>query len=86
MREVEPPRNALRKDETVWGRAPARLELGGGWTDTPPYTLEFGGEVLNTAINLNGQAPIHCYGRVIDEPVIRIFSIDTGLHVEIRGN
>lgn len=84
MHEVEPPRNALRKDETVWGRAPARLELGGGWTDTPPYTLEYGGEVLNTAINLNGQPPIHCYGRVIDKPVIRIFSIDTGLHVEIR--
>jgi len=84
MQESQPPRNALRRDETVWGRAPARLELGGGWTDTPPYTLEFGGEVLNTAINLNGQPPIHCYGRVIAEPVIRIFSIDTGLQTEIR--
>ena len=60
MHEVEPPRNALRRDETVWGRAPARIELGGGWTDTPPYTLEFGGEVINTAINLNGQPPIPC--------------------------
>lgn len=84
LHRMEMPHNALRKDETVWGRAPARLELGGGWTDTPPYTLEFGGEVLNSAINLNGQPPIHCYGRVVEEPVIRIFSIDTGLHVEIR--
>jgi galactokinase/mevalonate kinase-like predicted kinase len=84
LNEVQPPRNALRCHETVWGRAPARLELGGAWTDTPPYTLEFGGEVLNMAINLNGQPPIHCYGRVIDAPVIRLFSIDTGLHVEIR--
>jgi fucokinase len=82
---VERPRNALRSDETVWGRAPARLELGGGWTDTPPYTLEFGGDVANTAVNLNGQPPIHCYGRVIPDPVIRLFSIDTGQHVQVSG-
>jgi galactokinase/mevalonate kinase-like predicted kinase len=80
---VERPRNALRGDEAVWGRAPARLELGGGWTDTPPYTLEFGGDVANTAVDLNGQPPIHCYGRVIPEPVIRLFSVDTGQHAEI---
>ncbi|MCC6862503.1 MAG: hypothetical protein IT158_28260 [Bryobacterales bacterium] len=77
------PRNVLRPDETVWGRAPARLELGGGWTDTPPYSLEHGGDVTNVAINLNGQPPIHCYGRIIGEPVIRLSSIDGGLHVEV---
>ncbi len=83
LSRVEHPRNALRGGETVWGRAPARLELGGGWTDTPPYTLEYGGSVINTAVNLNGQPPIHCYGRVIQEPVIRLFSIEAGLHVQI---
>jgi galactokinase/mevalonate kinase-like predicted kinase len=36
------------------------------------------------AINLNGQPPIHCYCRVIDEPVIRIGSIDGGTRIEIR--
>ncbi len=77
------PRNALRTDETIWGRAPARIELGGGWTDTPPYTLEYGGDVINAAVNLNGQPPIHCYCRVIDEPVIRLSSIDVGRHIEI---
>lgn len=83
LSKVEHPRNALRSGETVWGRAPARLELGGGWTDTPPYTLEYGGSVINTAVNLNGQPPIHCYGRVIQEPVIRLSSIEAGLHVQI---
>jgi len=78
------PRNFLRPDETIWGRGPARLELGGGWTDTPPYSLEYGGDVTNVAINLNGQPPIHCYCRVIDEPVIRIGSIDGGTRIEIR--
>lgn len=77
------PRNTLRADETIWGRGPARLELGGGWTDTPPYTLEYGGEVINAAVNLNGQPPIHCYCRVIEEPVIRLSSIDGGIHLEI---
>jgi len=81
MSKVGLPRNALRPDQTVWGRAPARLELGGGWTDTPPYTLEHGGSVANTAVNLNGQPPIHCYCRVIREPVIRLNSIDAGQHL-----
>ncbi len=78
------PKNALRSDEIVWGRAPARLDFGGGWTDTPPYSLEHGGCVVNTAIDLNQQPPIHVYARVIQEPVIRIHSIDTGARVEIR--
>ena len=79
------PRNALRKDEIVWGRAPARLDLGGGWSDTPPYSLERGGSVINAAIDLNGQPPIQAYARVIDEPVIRLASIDFGKRVEIRS-
>ena len=78
------PRLALRPDETVWGRAPARLELGGGWTDTPPFTLEHGGAVINAAVNLNGQPPIHCYARIRREPIIRLNSIDLGESVTIE--
>ena len=85
MNAGERPRNVLRADETIWARGPARLELGGGWTDTPPYTLEHGGEVINTAVNLNGQPPIHCYCRVVEEPVIRLSSIDGGTHIEITS-
>lgn len=84
LRATERPRNALRPDETIWGRSPARIELAGGWTDTPPYTLEFGGDVTNTAINLNGQPPIHCYCRILEEPVVRLNSIDGGRRLEIN--
>ncbi len=77
------PRSTLRSDEIVWARAPARLDVGGGWTDTPPYSLEYGGCVVNAAVDLNGQPPIQVYVRVIDEPVIRISSIDLGTRVEI---
>ena len=82
-RRGAPPRSVLRGDEIVWGRAPARLDFGGGWADTPPYSLECGGCVINAAIDLNGQPPIHVYARVIDEPVVRIASIDVGTRIEI---
>jgi galactokinase/mevalonate kinase-like predicted kinase len=74
----------LRADEIVWARAPARIDLAGGWSDTPPYALEHGGIVLNAAIDLNGQPPIQCYCRRLGEPMIRVGSIDLGEKVEIR--
>ena len=46
------PRLALKEDQIVWGRSPVRLDLAGGWTDTPPYCLENGGSVLNVAVLL----------------------------------
>lgn len=35
---------------TVRVRAPTRIDLGGGWTDVPPYCNEEGGFVCNIAI------------------------------------
>jgi len=78
------PKCALRSDEIVWGRAPARFDLGGGWSDTPPYSLEHGGSVINAAANLNGQPPIQVYARVVPEPKIGIFSIDHGAGLTVR--
>jgi galactokinase/mevalonate kinase-like predicted kinase len=78
------PHSALRSDEIAWGRAPARLDLAGGWSDTPPYSLEYGGTVLNAAVLLNGQPPVQVYGRITAEPVICVRSIDLGTHLEIR--
>ena len=82
-RQTEPPRNTLRADEIVWGRAPVRLDLAGGWTDTPPYSLEQGGAVLNAAVNLNGQPPIQVYARITPTRRICIRSIDVGTSLEI---
>jgi galactokinase/mevalonate kinase-like predicted kinase len=78
------PRSVLRSDEIVWGRAPARLDLTGGWTDTPPFSLENGGSVLNGAVELNGQPPIQVYARMVAEPVVRMRSIDVGSQLEVR--
>jgi len=80
---AELPQAALRSDEIVWGRAPARLDLTGGWTDTPPYALERGGAVLNAAVFLNGQPPIQAFARVTEQPFIRLRSIDQGTQLDV---
>ena len=51
--------------------APPRIDLGGGWSDTPPFCLDWGGTVLNIAVELNGACPIRTVMRRIDEPEIR---------------
>ncbi|MBM4085884.1 MAG: hypothetical protein FJ272_13935, partial [Planctomycetes bacterium] len=78
------PRKAIKSDQIVWGRAPVRLDLAGGWTDTPPYSLEHGGAVVNVAVNLNGQPPIQVFGRVCEHPHIRLSSIDLGESLVVR--
>ena len=74
----------LLEDQIVWGRSPARLDLAGGWTDTPPYCLEHGGAVLNLAVHLNGQPPIQVFGRLLEEPKLVIRSIDLGVSEELH--
>ncbi|HVO10039.1 MAG TPA: L-fucokinase [Vicinamibacteria bacterium] len=72
---------ALKEDQIVWARAPVRLDLAGGWTDTPPYTLREGGRVVNLAVDLNGQPPIQVFCRRTAERHVRVHSIDLG-HTE----
>ncbi|MDA1080931.1 MAG: hypothetical protein O2973_04505 [Gemmatimonadetes bacterium] len=43
---------------TVIVRAPTRVDLGGGWTDVPPYCDEQGGFVCNVAINRYATATV----------------------------
>ena len=69
---------AVYKDQIVWGRSPVRIDLAGGWTDTPPFCLMEGGNVLNIAIELNGQPPLQTYIKPCAEPHIVMRSIDLG--------
>jgi galactokinase/mevalonate kinase-like predicted kinase len=73
------PGRGILADQIIWARAPVRVDLAGGWTDTPPYCFMYGGRVVNAAIELNGQAPIQCYIRACEEPRIAIRSIDLGI-------
>ncbi|MGJ3241400.1 MAG: fucose pyrophosphorylase domain-containing protein [Opitutales bacterium] len=73
------PERTLKTDQIIWARSPVRLDLAGGWSDTPPFCMEAGGAVFNVAVTLNGQPPIQVFLRPIEEPVLRIGSIDLGL-------
>ena len=72
------PRLSVFRDQIVWGRSPVRIDLAGGWTDTPPYCLMEGGSVVNIAIELNGQPPLQTYVKPCREPHIVLRSIDLG--------
>jgi fucokinase len=54
--------------------APPRIDLGGGWSDTPPFCFDWGGTVLNCALEIDGDYPIQTEIRRIDEPIIRCFA------------
>ena len=75
---VQSPRLSVYADQIVWGRSPVRIDLAGGWTDTPPYCLNEGGNVINLAINLNGQPPLQVYVKPCKEFKIILRSIDLG--------
>ena len=53
-----PPRLTTSTSHGVRVQAAARIDFGGGWTDTPPYSIEAGGRVLNAAVTLRGRHPI----------------------------
>lgn len=72
------PKMSTYSDQIVWGRSPVRIDIAGGWTDTPPYCLMEGGAVVNLAIELNGQQPIQTYVKPCAEPKIILRSIDLG--------
>ncbi len=72
------PRLSVYTDQIVWGRSPIRIDLAGGWTDTPPYCLNEGGHVINMAVTLNGQPPLQVYIKPGKEYKIVLRSIDLG--------
>jgi len=79
------PRISILSDQVVWARCPVRLDLAGGWTDTPPYCFLNGGRVVNLSVELNGQPPVQIFARKSDEPGIRLRSIDLGSEVVLRN-
>ena len=76
--EKQSPYLNVYHDQIVWGRSPVRIDLAGGWTDTPPYCMYAGGNVVNVAIELNGQPPLQVYVKPSKEYKIILRSIDLG--------
>lgn len=78
------PRMSVYGDQIVWARSPVRIDIAGGWTDTPPYCLMEGGSVVALAIELNGQPPLQTYVRPCKERHIVLRSIDLGAVEEVK--
>jgi fucokinase len=69
---------------TVRVEASARVDFGGGWTDTPPHSIERGGRVLNAALTLQGSYPIFVEATPLLEPRLLLESRDIDLTLEPR--
>jgi fucokinase len=78
-------RFAVRPDQAVWASAPVRIDLAGGWSDTPPLCIEHGGSVVNAALTLGGTLPLQAMVRVTDDPVITLHSVDAGRTARYTG-
>ena len=64
---------------------PVRLDFGGGWSDTPPHSLERGGTVLNAAVLLEGVRPVRATVRALLKPEIRLHARDLGADLVACG-
>ncbi len=80
------PRARIRPDEVVWVTTPVRIDLAGGWSDTPPVCNELGGTVVNMAITLNGQFPVQVIARRTEERTIRLSSVDLGRSITLKSS
>ncbi|XP_066439899.1 L-fucose kinase [Eleutherodactylus coqui] len=58
----------------VTAECPARIDMSGGWSDTPPITYEHGGAVVNVAVLVDGKRPMGARARRIPDPLLRLYS------------
>jgi galactokinase/mevalonate kinase-like predicted kinase len=83
MKEVDHARLLAARADAARARVfrverPLRIDLAGGWSDTPPICYEQGGRVLNAAVTLEGCRPVVAEVRRIDAREVRVESVDLG--------
>lgn len=70
---------------TIEARSPVRIDLGGGWSDTPPHCFERGGAVVNVAIDLDDGPPVCATVRTTKEKKLIFHSVDLGRRTELKS-
>lgn len=86
IRVLDRPGKLLPVDTQILVTAPVRLDLAGGWSDTPPYCFDSGGHVVNVAIDLDGRPPVRAIVRTLREPKLILESHDLGRTIELSDN
>ena len=69
---------AYRSRDEVTVERPLRIDLAGGWSDTPPICNEMGGCVLNAAVTIAKGNPVKVHVKRIRAAEVRISSVDLG--------
>ena len=52
-------------EQWVVATAPARVDLAGGWSDTPPVCYEYGSAVTGMAVTVDGKKPLSCRVKIV---------------------
>ena len=72
------PPKALEPGQVVTASCPSRIDLAGGWTDTPPIAFENGGAVTNLALQIDGERPVGASAKVLADPVLVLVTVADG--------
>lgn len=64
-RHLEPDAKPITIGTAVIASAPVRIDLSGGWSDTPPVSYEHGGAVANLAVTVDDQRPLRAKCRLV---------------------
>ncbi|XP_051915941.1 L-fucose kinase isoform X2 [Hippocampus zosterae] len=64
---------------------PARIDLAGGWSDTPPLAFERGGCVTNVAVKIDSRRPIGARARRIRRPLLLLVSHSGGRDSDVAA-
>ena len=76
MKKIDQRRLSSLRDGEVVVEKPLRIDLAGGWSDTPPICNLAGGCVLNAAVTLDGAKPVKAVVRRIAVREVRVTSAD----------
>ena len=75
----------IRRTKICRATAPVRIDLAGGWSDTPPICNMVGGKVLNVAVKLDGEKPIEVTVAERADKNVKIVSKDLGKRRVIKS-
>ena len=85
MKKVDHGRLLKLRSREIVVEKPLRIDLAGGWSDTPPICNIAGGCVLNAAVTLNGVKPVKAVVRPLEAREVHVASSDLGRSGVIRS-
>lgn len=81
---TQPPACAVPPGAQIRATCPVRIDLAGGWSDTPPICNDLGGSVVNVAITLDARRPIEVFCRPSATPGLHVTSVDLGKRLSMH--